>query len=257
MSAASSLDRGPALSPNAWLRFDLLRDRLAALPTGRVLEVGPGRGAIAARLVAAGHAYTGVELSDDSRDATRRLLATLDADPAPRLVASLDEIGPDERFDLVGAFEVLEHIEADEAALRSWADRLVPGGTLLLSVPAWQSRFSSQDVEVGHIRRYDPDDLRELAERVGLTDVQVELYGFPLGYVLERGRVAISDRRQAARPVEHESTEDRTKRSGAQHQPPRWSNLVVRTGTWPFRVVQRRVSDRGTGLVLVARAPSR
>ena len=255
------LGDGPALPANAWLRFDLLRRTLEEIPPGRVLEVGPGRGAVAARLVAAGHDYTGVEMSAGAREATADVLSAT-GEGRSRLVASLDDLAPDETFDLVCAFEVLEHIEDDVGALGEWAARLRPGGHLLLSVPAWPERFSTHDEEVGHLRRYSPEDLGRVAAAAGLVDVDVRAYGFPLGYPLEHARNAISvvlQRRRAARPEPGpgESTKERTERSGSWFQPPRAMNGAIRAATWPFRVVQRRFPGRGTGLVMVGRAPGR
>ena len=77
------------------------------------------------------------------------------------------------QFDLVCAFEVLEHIEDDAAAVRQWAARLRPGGWLLLSVPAHQRRYGPADELVGHFRRYDPARLTALLARCGLTDMRV------------------------------------------------------------------------------------
>ena len=221
----------------------------------RVLEVGPGRGTIAARLVAAGHDYTGVERSPASRRSTSALLATIPG--RGRVVESFEDVAWTEQFDLLCAFEVLEHIEDDAGALREWAAWLRPGGNVLLSVPAWPDRFSCTDAEVGHLRRYTPEGIAALAEQAGLADVQVRLYGFPLGYLLERAREVLARRAERGRrATAGPSTVERTERSGAWYQPPRWSNGVVRWGTAPFRWMQRRVDDRGTGLVLSARAPS-
>ena len=162
-----------------------------------------------------------------------------------------------EQFDLLCAFEVLEHIDDDAAALREWVARLRPGGDVLLSVPAWPERFSCTDAEVGHLRRYTPEGVAALAEQAGLVDVEVRLYGFPLGYVLEWAREVLARRAVRRRStVAGPSTVERTERSGAWYQPPRWSNEVIRLATAPFRAVQRRVDDRGTGMVLSARVPT-
>jgi glycosyltransferase involved in cell wall biosynthesis/protein-L-isoaspartate O-methyltransferase len=252
----TDLAAGPALSPTAWMRFDLVRTELERLEHGRVLEVGPGRGAVAARLVGAGHDYTGVELSDESRSATDELLGALGG--TYRLAASLEELGAEERFDVVLAFEVLEHIEDDRAALADWVGRLRPGGRLVVSVPAFQSRFSITDVEVGHHRRYEPDGLRQLAVDIGLVDVFVRTYGFPLGYFMEASRNVLARRAQRSRQEEAPDADElieRTKRSGAWYQPPRSTNRVIQAATLPFRVAQRPVTSRGTGLLLIARAP--
>lgn len=252
--ATRDLSQGPALPPNAWLRFDLVRRDLELDRRAAVLEIGPGRGAVAARMVAAGHDYTGIEPAEASRAEAGAVLAQVPGGTW-RLLGSLDELEADERFDLVFAFEVLEHIPDDVEALSGWTSRLRPGGRLVLSVPGFARRFSAHDHEVGHLRRYDPDDLRRVAEAAGLVDVQVRAYGFPLGYLLESGRNAVSAASQRRRPLREESAEQRTARSGRWFQPPRGANRWIQGATWPFRMLQRPVTGRGTGLVLTARAP--
>ncbi len=218
-----------------------------------MLEIGPGRGAIAARLVGAGDDYTGVELSEASRDATAELLRDLGG--AARVVASLDDVPASERFDLLCAFEVLEHIDDDAGALGEWSRRLTAGADVVVSVPAWPARFSITDEEVGHLRRYTPEQLVGLAESAGLVDIETRFYGYPLGYVQEPVRDLLTRRARARSGAATATTSERTQRSGAWYQPPRWANGAIRTATLPFRVLQRRVPDRGTGLVLHARTP--
>lgn len=60
----------------------------------------------------------------------------------------------DATFDVVGAFDVLEHCEPESLALAELRRVLVPGGRLLLSVPAYQWAWSGHDVANGHHRRY-------------------------------------------------------------------------------------------------------
>ncbi len=254
MSSRRHISQGPAIPPNGWLRFDLLRGPLEKLAPSKVLEIGPGRGAVAARLVKAGHDYTGVEMSTDSRTATAELLGGI-PEGTSRLLESLDELAEEELFDVVCAFEVLEHIEDDRTVLREWVRHLEPGGLLLLSVPAWPERYSTHDFEVGHIRRYEPQDLAAMAADLGLVDVVARLYGFPLGFGLEWIRNTMSKRIQNGSEVEAESALDRTRRSGGWFQPPRSANAIIRAGTWPFRVIQRFVPGKGTGLLLIARKP--
>ncbi len=256
MSPRTKLSAGPALPPNAWLRFDILRRPLEALPPSRVLEVGPGRGGVAARLVGAGHDYTGVEMSTEARTAAAELLEAIPGGRG-RLLGSLDELAPDELFDVVCAFEVLEHIEEDRLAMGEWISHLAPGGQFLLSVPAWPHRYSAQDVQVGHIRRYEPKQLEDLATELGLTDVELRLYGFPLGFGLEWIRNTMSKRLQKGTDVEAVPALERTKRSGIWFQPPKSANRLIQAGTWPFRVAQRVVSSKGIGIILFARKPDK
>ena len=66
-------------------------------------------------------------------------------------------------FDAIGAFDVIEHIEDDRAVLRQAFEALVPGGTLLLTVPQHRWLWSAQDDIAHHVRRYTR---RELATKV-------------------------------------------------------------------------------------------
>ena len=52
---------------------------------------------------------------------------------------------PDRTYDVIVAFEVLEHMEDDGDALRTWYQWVKPGGFVLLSVPAHAGRFGSCD----------------------------------------------------------------------------------------------------------------
>ena len=72
-------------------------------------------------------------------------------------------------FDTVVCLNVLEHIEDDRGALRRLYDLLVPGGNLLLFVPADQNLYGTMDQQVGHFRRYAMPQLKELIESEGFT----------------------------------------------------------------------------------------
>lgn len=60
----------------------------------------------------------------------------------------------DAKFDVVAAFDVVEHCEPESTALSELARVLRPGGTLVVSVPAYQWAWSDHDVANGHHRRY-------------------------------------------------------------------------------------------------------
>jgi len=72
-------------------------------------------------------------------------------------------------FDTVVCLNVLEHIKDDEAALRNLYDTLIPGGRLLLFVPADPALFGTMDTQVGHYRRYSRETLRQVIEAAGFT----------------------------------------------------------------------------------------
>jgi SAM-dependent methyltransferase len=245
----------PPLTFNAHLRWDVISRELAGLDVTDVLEIGPGEGAVACRL-APGRVYTGVELSERTRAITEQRLEQLGS--PGRLVASLDELADDERFDLVCAFEVIEHIDADRAALAAWAARLRPGGTLLISTPAGPDRMAAADEIAGHFRRYSAEGLAAMAEDCGLVDVQVTHVGYPMGYLLERVRNTVAARRLARADRDaggQEAVAAATEQSSSFLQPPSWSGRATRAASAPGVWMQRRRPDAGTGLVLIARAP--
>jgi SAM-dependent methyltransferase len=62
-------------------------------------------------------------------------------------------------FDLVVAYDVLEHIDDDLAVIHEVHRVLKPGGRFLVAVPADPALWSAHDEAVGHFRRYTPTGL--------------------------------------------------------------------------------------------------
>ena len=258
----------PPLALNAWLRWDVVR-RLLPPQARTVLEIGCGQGAFGVRL-SLGRDYLGVEPDERSaRTARARLSASGTGEVRSGRVE--DAVEPARQFDLVCAFEVLEHLEDDAAALAGWIEHVRPGGWLLLSTPAFQDRFAAWDELVGHYRRYEPDQLRDLLLAQGLVDVEVVVFGAPLGFPLEAARNVVGRRRlQRAAVLSRTAADDRPDHGGGQDaavmqeltsvsgrllQPPTALGALTRGITAPFRVVQRRLPRSGTGLVARARRP--
>lgn len=240
----------PPLTPNAWLRYDIIRALLRDLQgVESVLEIGAGQGAMAARL-ARRYRYVGLEPDPISfAKASERLEGYKNATVV--FGDSSSYVAP-KPFDLVCAFEVVEHIEDDAGTLTEWCEFLRPGGHLLISVPAWQSQWGPTDVMAGHYRRYEPEALAGLLRSVGYVEPVVRTYGFPLGYVLQAARNIL------ARRVQEDSLAESTARSGRLFQPPDSFGLLTQVGTAPFRLVQRGFprTRLGTGLLALARRPT-
>ncbi len=72
------------------------------------------------------------------------------------------------RPDSCVCLNVLEHIEDDFQALLSMASAVVPGGVIVLLVPAFQSLYGPIDRNLGHFRRYSRASLSSLAQSAGL-----------------------------------------------------------------------------------------
>jgi SAM-dependent methyltransferase len=217
----------------------------------RVFEVGCGQGGFGARF-AAECEYVGVEMDDASFEVAARRVG---AEGGRVVHGTPEEVAEPASFDVVCAFEVVEHIEDDSGALTQWVGFLRPGGTLIVSVPATPDRFGPSDVLAGHYRRYTPDGLDQVLVDAGCVDVGHELYGWPLGFATEivRHRVA---RRRLER-MAGASLEERTAGSGRLLQPGPAAGVVVRAGVAPFLPLQRLRPDVGVGLVGFGRRPDR
>ncbi|MDH0626914.1 methyltransferase [Pseudomonas mosselii] len=74
--------------------------------------------------------------------------------------------------DVIGAFDVLEHIEEDEQVLDQMAKALAPNGMLFITVPQHRWLWSSVDVHACHVRRYKASELHGKMVRAGLEVVR-------------------------------------------------------------------------------------
>jgi SAM-dependent methyltransferase len=240
----------PPLTTNAWLRFDGIRAALRVARPNTVLEIGAGEGALGSWL-ARQYDYVGVERDDRSRAVAAARIAALGRG---RVVGDLAETG-DEPFDLVCSFEVLEHIEHDEAALRDWHGRVRPDGFLLLSVPAHSAQYGAADRLVGHFRRYDRDGLAAMLFDAGFRVERISSYGAGFGHILQRGRNFLAAR-SLERTEAAASVEERTASSGRWFQPGGTAAATaLAAAAAPGRLLQAPFarSDRGTGYIALAR----
>lgn len=244
-----------AKQPKLILRESCINDMAGQWPPGSFLEVGAGTGYMTQQFLARGYDGACYDLGEHSRTLLRENLAAFAG--RMRVVDSLDDL-PAEAFDYMFAFEVLEHIPADDAALCAWTRHLRPGGKLLLSVPAHARKYGKSDELVGHVRRYEKAQLHTLLSAAGYQNIRIVNYGFPL---------TEATRRVSNWLVAHESghlhlsAEERSVRS-SYSRPPIISNVISCIGEWvflPFRQIQRLFYplDWGDGYVAVAEKPLR
>jgi SAM-dependent methyltransferase len=138
---------------------ELIRREAHPPPDAKILEIGCGTGHNLAMLAGFGH-VDGLELDEEARALSeKRLGRTVMSAPLPELAGV-----PDRHYDLIGAFDVIEHIDDDRAALASIAAKLRPGGKFVMTVPAHQWMWSAHDVVNHHKRRYSRTRLKALLE---------------------------------------------------------------------------------------------
>ena len=127
----------------------------------RILDVGCGTGANLLMLSEYGDAE-GVDVSEDALAFCRE--RGLDK---VKLGAAEELPYEDGTFDLVTAFDVVEHIDDDLAGLREMRRVLRPGGRVLLFVPTFMFLWGLQDDVSNHRRRYRLPELQRVLEQAG------------------------------------------------------------------------------------------
>jgi SAM-dependent methyltransferase len=138
---------------------DLIRREARLPPNPQILEIGCGTGHNLAMLSGFGH-VEGLELDEEARTISQeRLGRSIMSSPLPELTGV-----PERHYDLIGAFDVIEHIDDDQAALASIATRLKPGARFIMTVPAHQWMWSAHDAVNHHKRRYSRRSLKALIE---------------------------------------------------------------------------------------------
>jgi glycosyltransferase involved in cell wall biosynthesis len=163
--------RGRLRRYNQWIW-----DRMRPFVGQRVLEVGAGSGTMTRflygrELIVASDRE--IPYVDRLRNAFRRrpgiAVEHLDLDNDSSLQFARYN------FDTVTCINVLEHSKDDEAALHRVNALLVPGGRVIIFVPAGKSLYGDMDKGIGHQRRYERD---ELAAKLQAAGFEVEMIAY-------------------------------------------------------------------------------
>ncbi len=142
-----------------WKRYYAARIR--PYIRGDVLEVGAGIGATT-RMLCSGreHSWMCIEPDPDLAHQLSSAVALLPGPPVPTVSScTIAELPANQAFDCILYIDVLEHIEDDHGELRRAAERLRPGGYVVVLSPAHSFLFSEFDRQIGHFRRYDTKTL--------------------------------------------------------------------------------------------------
>jgi SAM-dependent methyltransferase len=221
-------------------------------PQPRILEVGCGNGNVlkALRQCCPDAVLVGLDLYEQGLERARQRCQC-------ELVAGdvLQPPFPNESFEVVGMFDVLEHLPDDRAVLVKAHSLLAPGGALVLTVPALPSLWSSFDEVAGHYRRYKPKDLATKLRGAGFEIATLSFFMttiYPLVYASRRWAAPREGHQnsEAVSPFEHAARELQVR--------PLLNGLLARLLAWERWWISRGGNlPIGTSLVAVARKASR
>lgn len=254
---------GPAFPDIGWIpsiRYLMRRarilDLLAKQPINSILEVGCGSGALLAELAATGFQCTGLETSDSARTIAHEIFNRCGLNLQ---ILTTPRPDFDDSYDLVCAFDVLEHIKDDDAAISNWKRWTKPGGCLLITVPAHTKRWGPGDIWAGHFRRYEAEPLKELLNSHGMTIEHFECYGFPAANFTEWAGKRVYLRLLEGRTGEAYRTKA-TAMSGIQRKPYNRIYRLMRTNIGKltlktcYRIQKYFASTNlGSGYIILAR----
>lgn len=169
--------------------YQWLFSRVQPFVRGKVLEIGSGIGNFAKWARNHGTEY---HVSDADPALVKRL-----SDDFPHAFQwDLYEAFPrSDSYDTIIILNVIEHLEDDLKAVRKIHERLLPGGCLIVMVPAMQFLYGSLDRAFGHFRRYTKSTMGNIIEKASfkiLKSEYVNVIGM-FGWFLY-GRILKADR---------------------------------------------------------------
>jgi SAM-dependent methyltransferase len=151
-------------APDRFNTWPLVAELLPSSPVR--LELGPG---LRPRLPIAGTHFV---------DISAPAVEQLNARGGIAMFGQIDALPFEDReFDLVCAFDVIEHVADDGRVFSEITRVLKDDGVLMFSVPAHADRWTEFDDWVGHARRYDPPDLLRIMARHRLRVEKSAVFG--------------------------------------------------------------------------------
>jgi SAM-dependent methyltransferase len=132
----------------------------------RFLEVGCGTGMVLSGIAASKswRHLVGSELHPTGLQEARGRLG----ERAQFVQMDARKIPAREAFDVIGAFDVIEHILEDEVVIGAMRDAVVIGGGIILAVPQHPFLWSKNDEHAHHVRRYRSGELEKKVLAAGL-----------------------------------------------------------------------------------------
>lgn len=138
-------------------------------PMRNILEIGCGTGFV---LTGIGQRFPDVRLSASEALRNGLVYAAKRLPGAGLFQMDARNIPFFEEFDVIGAFDVLEHIEEDCTVLEQMYAAVKPGGGIMLTVPQHPALWSGIDEYSYHKRRYTREELTRKVCQAGFRTIR-------------------------------------------------------------------------------------
>jgi SAM-dependent methyltransferase len=231
-----------------WSLLNMLDRKIPANGQGQVLDVGCG----------AGNRFHHLN----------RYGKVMGVDNNPRPLAVARERGYDvregtaedlpfeaETFDLVALLDTVEHCEDDMTVLRECYRVCVPGGRLVVTVPAFMQLWSHNDVLNAHCRRYSAPELEEKLKRVGFRVERTTYNNFSL-FPLAAGLILLRRGAEQEPDLGSPHFDDESYQVEMEPAPP-LLNTLLKAVTWTEAQLLRWLNlPVGTSVICIARRPA-
>lgn len=220
-----------------------LVSKLGLPPSATILDVGTGSGGMIPVLSQYGR-LTVYEPDPDTLALTQEKF-----EPRHDDVTFLSGNFPDvctEQYDLITAFDVLEHCPDDEKALSDWSSLLKDNAFLLITVPAFPSLWGKNDELSHHFRRYTKATLRQVLGKTGFTLRKLSYTNFALF-----GPVWVS--RNVKEKVEKMVGINREEPWDFEIPPTPINEILLGSVSWERFWVEKSSLPLGTSLLCIAR----
>lgn len=249
--------------PGSILQQMYLQRRFSAVPAGRFLEIGVGRGFVCNILLSLGWQGVGFDLSETALAEASELNKKFVQNGQLKLhCGDWLDAEQEENYDLIISCFVLEHLDdaAEKVFLQRCVKSLDASGKLALMLPANPERWSVEDEVAGHYRRYSPNDLSSKLSVYGLECQHLVGLNFPLTNLLQPLAHFLIRLNMERKTFANLSKKERTKASGHWKIPmltifPSFLGLLLNPVVMaPFYFLQVRNHRHPDCLVLYAEA---
>ena len=147
--------------------------------TGDAAEIGPGRGSVVNNYI---KKIESLELYEPSSNLYYLLKKRYKFNKKIKVINNTFKKNK-KKFNTIIYFDVLEHIQDDKDEINIALNNLKKNGYLIINVPAFNQLYSEFDKEVGHFKRYQKKDFKNILDKKKYQKIEMKYYD-SIGFIL-------------------------------------------------------------------------